>query len=155
LPIANLKPEGSTSRTNRQSAIGNRQSEVNLSSEEDLRMGVPLPNLDDRRWIDLVEEGRSLLPFYAPQWTDHNIHDPGITLLELFSDRRRRSNQDQADRGVKRALPQKSFISFTPGFSPVLSVAGKVNRFNGLGPPRIRRSKPLKRLADLSPLAPG
>lgn len=48
-------------------------------------MGVPLPNLDDRRWIDLVEEGRSLLPFYAPQWTDHNIHDPGITLLELFA----------------------------------------------------------------------
>src|SRR5215218_1179627 len=48
-------------------------------------MAVPLPNLDDRRWIDLVEEGRSLLPFYAPQWTDHNIHDPGITLLELFA----------------------------------------------------------------------
>jgi len=48
-------------------------------------MSVPLPNLDDRRWIDLVEEGRSLLPFYAPQWTDHNIHDPGITILELFA----------------------------------------------------------------------
>ncbi len=48
-------------------------------------MSVPLPNLDDRRWIDLVEEGRSLLPFYAPQWTDHNIHDPGITILELLA----------------------------------------------------------------------
>jgi hypothetical protein len=48
-------------------------------------MSVPLPNLDDRRWIDLVEEGRSLLPFYAPEWTDHNIHDPGITILELFA----------------------------------------------------------------------
>lgn len=48
-------------------------------------MSVPLPNLDDRRWVDLVEEGRSLLPFYAPQWTDHNIHDPGITILELFA----------------------------------------------------------------------
>src|SRR5688500_11984580 len=48
-------------------------------------MSVPLPNLDDRRWMDLVEEGRSLLPFYAPQWTDHNIHDPGITILELLA----------------------------------------------------------------------
>lgn len=48
-------------------------------------MVLPLPNLDDRRWIDLVEEGRALIPFYAPQWTDHNIHDPGITILELFA----------------------------------------------------------------------
>ena len=48
-------------------------------------MSVPLPNLDDRRWVDLVEEGRSLLPYYAPEWTDHNIHDPGITILELFA----------------------------------------------------------------------
>jgi hypothetical protein len=48
-------------------------------------MKVPLPNLDDRRWVDLVEEGRSLIPLYAPEWTDHNIHDPGITLLELFA----------------------------------------------------------------------
>lgn len=48
-------------------------------------MSVPLPNLDDRRWVDLVEEGRSLIPFYAPEWTDHNIHDPGITVLELFA----------------------------------------------------------------------
>jgi hypothetical protein len=48
-------------------------------------MVVPLPNLDDRRWLDLVEEGRSLIPFYAPEWTDHNIHDPGITTLELLA----------------------------------------------------------------------
>lgn len=48
-------------------------------------MSVVLPNLDDRRWADLVEEGRTLIPFYSPQWTDHNIHDPGITLLELFA----------------------------------------------------------------------
>ncbi|HKP86504.1 MAG TPA: hypothetical protein VJZ26_10430, partial [Blastocatellia bacterium] len=48
-------------------------------------MKIPLPNLDDRRWADLVEEGRSLIPLYAPDWTDHNIHDPGITLIELFA----------------------------------------------------------------------
>jgi hypothetical protein len=48
-------------------------------------MSLPLPNLDDRRWADLVEEGRSLIPLYAPTWTDHNIHDPGIMLLELLA----------------------------------------------------------------------
>lgn len=48
-------------------------------------MFVPLPNLDDRRWADLVDEGRSLIPVFAPIWTDFNAHDPGITLLELFA----------------------------------------------------------------------
>src|SRR5207245_1546900 len=43
------------------------------------------PNLDDRRWADLVEEGRALIPLHAPEWTDHNLHDPGITLIELFA----------------------------------------------------------------------
>jgi hypothetical protein len=48
-------------------------------------MFVPLPNLDDRRWADLVDEGRSLIPVYAPSWTDHNAHDPGITLMEMLA----------------------------------------------------------------------
>src|SRR6185503_9817807 len=48
-------------------------------------MSVALTNLDDRRWVDLVEEGRALIPFYSPGWTDHNVHDPVITLLELFA----------------------------------------------------------------------
>ncbi|HJQ82455.1 MAG TPA: putative baseplate assembly protein, partial [Candidatus Binatia bacterium] len=48
-------------------------------------MSIPLPNLDDRRWADLVEEGRALIPLYAPAWTDHNAHDPGITLIELLA----------------------------------------------------------------------
>jgi len=48
-------------------------------------MPLPLPNLDDRRWSDLVEEGRALIPRYAPTWTDHNVHDPGITFMELFA----------------------------------------------------------------------
>jgi hypothetical protein len=48
-------------------------------------MLVPLPNLDDRRWADLADEARGLIPFYAPEWTDHNVHDPGMTLVELFA----------------------------------------------------------------------
>jgi predicted phage baseplate assembly protein len=43
------------------------------------------PNLFDRRFGDLIDLGRSRLPSLAPQWTDHNAHDPGITLMELLA----------------------------------------------------------------------
>jgi hypothetical protein len=43
------------------------------------------PNLDDRDWSALVDEARALIPRYAPQWTDHNPSDIGITLVELFA----------------------------------------------------------------------
>jgi hypothetical protein len=48
-------------------------------------MPLQLPNLDDRRYADLVDEARSLIPTYAPEWTNHNPSDPGITLVELFA----------------------------------------------------------------------
>src|ERR1044072_1716947 len=43
------------------------------------------PNLFERRFQDLMEIGRAKLPSLAPEWTDHNAHDPGITLLELLA----------------------------------------------------------------------
>ena len=46
---------------------------------------LPLPDLDDRRWQDLVEEGRALIPFYAPELDRPQRPDPGITLMELFA----------------------------------------------------------------------
>lgn len=48
-------------------------------------MPLKSPNLDDRTYKDIVEEIRSLIPRYAPEWTDWNEHDPGITLIQLFS----------------------------------------------------------------------
>lgn len=48
-------------------------------------MPITLPNLDDRRFDDLVDEARALIPSFAPEWTDHNEADPGITLIELFA----------------------------------------------------------------------
>ena len=48
-------------------------------------MALPVPNLDDRTFQDLVSEARSMIPRYCPEWTDHNLSDPGITLIELFS----------------------------------------------------------------------
>ena len=46
---------------------------------------IPVPNLDSIAFDALVEEGRALIPRYAPDWTDHNLHDPGITLLDLLA----------------------------------------------------------------------
>jgi hypothetical protein len=43
------------------------------------------PNLDDRKWQDIVDQAKALIPTYAPQWTDHNPSDLGITLIELFA----------------------------------------------------------------------
>lgn len=48
-------------------------------------MSALAPNYFDRRFDDLLEIGRSRLPSLAPGWTDHNLHDPGITLLELLA----------------------------------------------------------------------
>src|SRR5262249_20502184 len=43
------------------------------------------PNLFERRFDDLMDIGRAQLPSLAPAWTDHNAHDPGITLMELLA----------------------------------------------------------------------
>lgn len=48
-------------------------------------MPLPLPNLDARRFDDLVAEMRALIPRYAPEWTDHNPSDPGMTLVDLLA----------------------------------------------------------------------
>ena len=32
-----------------------------------------------------MTEARALIPEYAPAWTDHNLHDPGVTLVELVA----------------------------------------------------------------------
>jgi hypothetical protein len=48
-------------------------------------MPLQLPNLDDRTYDDLVQEAISLIPAYAPEWTNYNSSDPGITLIELFA----------------------------------------------------------------------
>lgn len=45
----------------------------------------PVPRLDDRSFQELMDEMRSLIPIYCPEWTNHNPSDPGITLLELFA----------------------------------------------------------------------
>jgi predicted phage baseplate assembly protein len=48
---------------------------------------VSLPEivLDDRRFQDLVNEARLRITGACPEWTEHNVSDPGITLIELFA----------------------------------------------------------------------
>lgn len=43
------------------------------------------PDLFQRRFQNLMEIGRAQLPALAPDWTDHNAHDPGVTLMELLA----------------------------------------------------------------------
>ena len=44
-----------------------------------------VPDLDTTTFEELVERGRGQIPRYAPGWTDHNLHDPGMTLLDLLA----------------------------------------------------------------------
>jgi hypothetical protein len=48
-------------------------------------MSLNRPILDDRSFEQIRDDLISRIPVYAPEWTDHNASDPGITLLELFS----------------------------------------------------------------------
>ena len=46
---------------------------------------LPDIQLDDRRFQDLVSEARLRITRSCPEWTEHNVSDPGITLIELFA----------------------------------------------------------------------
>ena len=48
-------------------------------------MKLPEIQLDDRRFQDLVSEARLKITRACPEWTEHNVSDPGITLIELFA----------------------------------------------------------------------
>ena len=42
-------------------------------------------NLDDQTYEEIVKAAEGRLPWLCPSWTDHNAHDPGITVLELMA----------------------------------------------------------------------
>jgi predicted phage baseplate assembly protein len=48
-------------------------------------MSLQAPNLDDRRFQDLVDDAKRLVQQRCPEWTDHNVSDPGVTLIEAFA----------------------------------------------------------------------
>ncbi len=67
---------------------------------------IPPPKLDDRSFNDIVEEAISMIPRYAPEWTNHNPSDPGITLIELAA--------WMTDLLIYRMnqVPDKNYVSF-------------------------------------------
>ncbi|MFI1166315.1 putative baseplate assembly protein [Streptomyces sp. NPDC020801] len=48
-------------------------------------MPLPSPNLDDRRFQDLVDDAKRFIQRRCPEWTDHNVSDPGVALIEAFA----------------------------------------------------------------------
>src|ERR1700716_3222848 len=48
-------------------------------------MALPVPDLDDRRFQQLVNDSKRLVQQRCPECSDHNVHDPGVTLIELFA----------------------------------------------------------------------
>jgi predicted phage baseplate assembly protein len=48
-------------------------------------VALPAPNLDDRRFQQLVDDAKRLVQRNCPEWTDHNVSDPGVTLIEAFA----------------------------------------------------------------------
>jgi predicted phage baseplate assembly protein len=69
-------------------------------------MALPVPNLDDRRFQELVNESKRLVQQRCPEWTDHNVHDPGVTLIELFA-----WMTDQVIYRLNR-VPDKMYVKF-------------------------------------------
>lgn len=62
--------------------------------------------LDDQTYEEIVEQAKGRLPWLCPTWTDHNAHDPGITLLELMAwyKELQQYHMDQLTPSLRRAL---------------------------------------------------
>jgi predicted phage baseplate assembly protein len=69
-------------------------------------MPLEAPNLDDRRFQDLVDDAKRMVQQRCPEWSDHNVHDPGVTLIETFA-----FMVDQLLYRVNR-IPDKLHVSF-------------------------------------------
>lgn len=48
-------------------------------------MPLEAPNLDDRRFDDIVADTIALIPRWSPEWTDRNDSDPGIAIVKMFA----------------------------------------------------------------------
>ncbi len=48
-------------------------------------MTLRVPNLDDRTFQNIVDETKRRIALHCPEWTNHNLSDPGVTLVELFA----------------------------------------------------------------------
>jgi predicted phage baseplate assembly protein len=69
-------------------------------------MPLPAPNLDDRRFQQFVDDAKRYIQQRCPEWSDHNVSDPGVTLIEAVA--------YMADQLVYRLnrVPDKNYLAF-------------------------------------------
>lgn len=69
-------------------------------------MTLPAPNLDDRRFQQFVDDAKRYVQQRCPEWTDHNVSDPGVTLIETVA--------YMVDQFVYRLnrVPDKNYLAF-------------------------------------------
>lgn len=69
-------------------------------------MALLTRDLDDRRFQNIVDEAKKRITASCPEWTDHNVSDPGVTLVELFA--------WMTDMIIYRLnqVPEKNYIKF-------------------------------------------
>jgi predicted phage baseplate assembly protein len=69
-------------------------------------MALPAPNLDDRRFQQFVDDAKRYVQRRCPEWTDHNVSDPGVTLIETVA--------YMVDQFVYRLnrVPDKNYLAF-------------------------------------------
>jgi hypothetical protein len=48
-------------------------------------MPITLPQIDDRRYQQLLDDALARIPVHTPEWTNFNKSDPGVTLVEVFA----------------------------------------------------------------------
>lgn len=64
------------------------------------------PKLDDLDYATVETMLRERIPLVAPEWTDHNDSDPGITLIQLFA-----HLAEQLGYRLNR-VPEKTYVEF-------------------------------------------
>ena len=80
---------------------------------------LPAPNLDDRTFQGLVDEAKRLVQNRCPEWTDHNVSDPGVTLIEAFA-----QMVDQLIYRLNR-VPDLNYVKFLELIGVELRLAGR------------------------------
>lgn len=126
-------------------------------------MPLPAPDLDDRRFQDFVDDAKRLVRRRVPAWSDHNVHDPGITLIEAVAtiadqlafrlnqvpERHHRKFLDLL--GITRRPPSAARVDLTFKLSAPRPDVVTVPAGHRVGTPRVPGEEPIG-FATLAPL---
>src|SRR5471030_2461484 len=69
-------------------------------------MSLPSPDLDTRKFQRIVDDVKRQIGLRCPEWSDHNVSDPGVTLIELFA-----WMTDQVVYRLNR-VPDRNYVKF-------------------------------------------